>query len=49
MAFAKLKNYLRSMGARNFTDIFNAIAQACELYTQSECLNYFRHSGYASI
>ena len=48
MAFAKLKNHLRSVGARTFTDVFSAIADACELYSPYECQNYFRHAGYAS-
>lgn len=48
MAFSKLKNHLRSVGARTFTDVFDAVAQACELYTPQECMNYFRHARYAS-
>ena len=48
MAFAKLKNHLRSAGARTFDAVFKAVADACELYTHDECLNYFKHAGYAS-
>ncbi len=32
MAFSKLKARLRRIGARPFTDLFNAIAKICDLY-----------------
>lgn len=46
MAFSKLKNHLRSVGARTFDTVFNAIAQACDLFSPKECQNYFKHAGY---
>jgi len=49
LAFAKLKNHLRSAGARTFDAVFSAVAEACDLFSQSECQNYFRHAGYGSI
>lgn len=33
MAFSKLKAHLRWIGARTFTDMFNAIAEICDLYS----------------
>ena len=49
MAFSKLKAHLRRIGARTFTERFNAIAEICDLYTQQECWNYFKAAGYVSI
>ncbi len=48
MAFSKLKAHLRRIGARSFSDMFNAIAEVCDLYTQDECWNFFRAAGYVS-
>ena len=48
MAFSKLKAHLRRIGARTFTDMFEAIAQVCDLYSPQECWNYFKAAGYAS-
>lgn len=48
-AFAKLKAYLRKMGTRTFTDLFEAIGEICELFTPEECWNFLANSGYASI
>lgn len=38
MAFSKLKAHLRHIGARSFTDMFDAIAQVCDLHSTQECL-----------
>lgn len=46
MAFSKLKNHLRSIGARTFDGVFNAVKNGCELFSPDECKNYFRHAGY---
>lgn len=48
MAFSRLKAHLRRIGARTFTDMFNAIAQVCNLYSPQECWNYFKAAGYVS-
>ena len=40
MAFPKLKDHLRRIGARAFTHMFEAIAEVCELYSAQECWNY---------
>ena len=46
MAFSKLKAQLRRIGARTFTDMFNALAEICDLYSPNECWNYFTAAGY---
>jgi len=48
MAFAKLKAHLRRIGARTFDQMFDAIAEICDLFTAEECWNYFCEAGYAS-
>ena len=48
MAFSKLKAHLRRIGARTFTDMFNAIAEICDLYSPEECWNYFTTAGYVA-
>lgn len=48
MAFSKFKAHLRRIGARSFTDRFNAIAEICDLYSQEECWNYFTAAEYAA-
>ncbi len=48
MAFAKLKAHLRRIGARSFTQVFDAIAKACELFDPTECWNYFKAAGYVA-
>lgn len=39
MAFSKLKAHLRRIGARTFTDMFQALSEICEPYTSDECWN----------
>jgi transposase len=48
MAFSKLKAHLRRIGARTFTDMFDAIAEVCELYSPQECWNNFKVAGCVS-
>jgi hypothetical protein len=45
MAFSKLKTHLRRIGARNFTDMFNALTEICDLFSPEECWNYFNAAG----
>ncbi len=47
-AFSKLKAHLRRIGARTFTDVFEAIGSICDLYDPTECWNYFKAAGYVS-
>ena len=41
MAFSKLKAHLRRIGARTFDQMFDAMAEVCDLFTPQECWNYF--------
>ncbi len=45
-AFAKLKAFLRKTAARTVDQLWDAIAQAIETYSPSECANYFAAAGY---
>lgn len=47
-AYAKLKALLRKIGARTYDQLVAALGQICDLFTSEECLNFFRHAGYAS-
>lgn len=47
-AFLKLKAHLRRIGARTFTELFEAIREICDLYDPEECWNYFKAAGYVS-
>ena len=38
-AFSKLKAHLRRIGARTFTEVFEAISAICDLYDPTECWN----------
>ncbi|WCR05454.1 hypothetical protein JHX88_03545 [Paracoccus saliphilus] len=48
MAFAKLKAYLRRIGARGLTQVFEAIAEICDMFSPQECRNLFRAAGYVA-
>ena len=48
MAFAKLKAHLRSIGARTFDQVIEAIGEICNMFTPDKCWNYFRATGYTS-
>lgn len=49
MAVSKLKAHLRRIGARTVTDMLQALSEICDLYSPSECRNFFKaathHSG----
>ena len=47
-AFSKLKDHLRKIGARTFTEVFEAIGAICDLYEPEKCWNYFKAAGYVS-
>ena len=48
LAYSKLKAHLRRIGARTFTEVFEAIGSICDLYEPTECSNYFKAAGYVS-
>ena len=47
-AFSKVKAHLRRIGARTFTEVFDAISGICDPYDPTECWNYFRATVYVS-
>jgi len=46
MAFSKLKTLLRKRAARNFDAITTALGEICNLFSVTECRNYFKAAGY---
>ncbi len=46
MAFSKLKTLLRKRAARSFDAIAQALADICNLFSVTECRNYFKAGGY---
>lgn len=46
MAFTKLKSFLKKVAARTKDDLWTAIARGIDLFTPTECLNYFAAAGY---
>ena len=46
LIFAKLKALLRKAAARTYNDLWKAVGQVCDLFTEDECLNYFIAAGY---
>lgn len=49
MAFSKLKAYLRKAAARTIPALWDAIADALETFTPSECQNFFKAAGYDCV
>jgi len=48
MAFAKLKEHLRRIGARTLDALWRAVGEICGLFDPDECWNYFKEAGYVS-
>ena len=48
IAFSKLKPHLSRISASSFKDVFDAIAQVCNLFGLLECSYYFSAAGYTS-
>ena len=46
MAFSKFKAFLKRIAARTVDDLWEAIAQAVDIFTPNECLNFFTAAGY---
>ncbi len=46
MAFSKLKSFLKKVAARTKDDLWAAIGQGIDLFTPTECQNYFAAAGY---
>jgi transposase len=45
--FAKLKALLRKAGERSVDALWSRIADLLNAFAPEECINYFRHAGYA--
>jgi transposase len=46
-AFSKLKRGLRDWAARTVDGVYEGLRQLITCFSPTECLNYFRHGGYA--
>ena len=46
VAFSKFKAFLKKTAARTINDLWNAIAEAIELFTPIECEHYLAAAGY---
>lgn len=49
MAFAKLKASLKKAAARTVAELWDAIAEALDRFTPTECRNYFNTAGYDRV
>jgi transposase len=47
--FAKLKHLIRAAEPRDIEATWRKIGELLELFSQEECANYFKNSGYVSI
>jgi transposase len=46
MAFSKFKAFLKRIAARTVDDLWEAIAQAVDIFSPLECRNFFTAAGY---
>jgi len=46
MAFAKLKALIRKAAARTYDQLWGAVGQVCDVFSDEECYNYFKAAGY---
>ena len=46
--FAKLKGLLRGAAERTVSGLWNRIGELLDHFSREECLNYYRHCGYAT-
>ncbi len=46
MAFSKLKALIRKAAARTYDDLWQAVGHVCDLFTDEECFNFFKATGY---
>ena len=47
--FSKLKTLVRKLKLRNVEDLWRGLGELCDVFDPEECLNYFRHAGYANV
>ena len=48
MAFSKLKALLRKAAARTYDELWKAVGNVCDLFTDEECFNFFNAAGYGT-
>ncbi len=48
MAFSKLKALIRKAAARTYDQLWAAVGQVCDLFSDEECYNYFKAAGYGA-
>lgn len=46
MAFSKLKSHLRKACAKTYDQVLKTVGDICDLFSEQECLNYFKAAGY---
>lgn len=46
MAFAKLKAHIRRAAARTYDDLWRAVGNVCDIFTDEDCYNFFKAAGY---
>ena len=46
MAFSKLKALIRKAAARTYDELWKAVGDVCNLFTDEECFNFFSAAGY---
>jgi len=49
MVFSKLKTLLRKLKLRTMEDLWNKLGELCDVFSQEECKNYFKHAGHKKI
>jgi len=46
MAFSKIKEHLRKAAARTYDQVWQSIGKICDLFSTTECRNFFKAAGY---
>ena len=46
MAFSKIKTLIRKAAARTYEQLWKAVGNVCNLFSDEECFNFFKAAGY---
>ena len=46
LAVSKLKALIRKTAARTYHELWQAVGDVCDLFTDDECYNFFKATGY---
>ena len=49
MAFSKIKALVRKAAARTYDQLWKAVGNVCNLFTDEECYNFFKAAGYETV